>query len=233
MLSNTSSSRRDCAIASFSSLAMLAPAAPRPSAPPAASPPPKSASAPRRRKRACSTTASCPAEERPAPGQGRDRRGEQDQHQALHLRRRPRPLVGPGYDCSGAVSYALQGGDSSKARCPPARWKAGARRRGRWITVYANAGHAYTVIAGIRWDTSGDTGGETGPRWHQGRARRVGFVARHPAGTRAGEDAGGRVLRLGQPAGLGGGGGGGGERRRGEGTRVRRPLCPCFPEQLG
>ena len=37
---------------------------------------------------------------------------------------------------------------------------------GRWITVYANAGHAYAVIAGMRLDTSGDEGGETGPRWH-------------------------------------------------------------------
>ena len=41
-------------------------------------------------------------------------------------------------------------------------WGPGA---GRWITVYANAGHAFAVIAGLRWDTVGDSSG-TGPRWH-------------------------------------------------------------------
>ena len=35
-----------------------------------------------------------PPAERAAGGQEGDRRGEQDPHQALHLRRRPRPLVG-------------------------------------------------------------------------------------------------------------------------------------------
>jgi hypothetical protein len=52
---------------------------------------------------------------------------------------------------------------------------------GRWISVYANAGHAYAVIAGLRWDTSGDSSG-TGPRWHPDMASPSGFVARHPPG---------------------------------------------------
>ena len=52
---------------------------------------------------------------------------------------------------------------------------------GRWITVYANAGHAYAVIAGVRWDTAGDASG-TGPRWHPELLENKGFVARHPAG---------------------------------------------------
>ncbi len=37
--------------------------------------------------------------------------------------------------------------------------------KGRWITIYANAGHAFAVIDGLRWDTVGDSEG-TGPRWH-------------------------------------------------------------------
>ena len=53
---------------------------------------------------------------------------------------------------------------------------------GRWITVYANAGHAYAVIAGYRWDTSGDAGGKPGPRWHEDLRDNAGFVARHPLG---------------------------------------------------
>jgi cell wall-associated NlpC family hydrolase len=87
-----------------------------------------------------------------------------------------------GYDCSGAVSYALHGGeliDSPMPSGPMASW--GRPGPGRWITIYANAGHAYAVIAGLRWDTSGDTSG-TGPRWHADMASNAGFVARHPAG---------------------------------------------------
>jgi cell wall-associated NlpC family hydrolase len=87
-----------------------------------------------------------------------------------------------GYDCSGAVSYALRGGaflDSPLPSGPMERW--GSPGAGRWITVYANSGHAYAVIAGLRWDTSGDTSG-TGPRWHAEMASSSGFVARHPPG---------------------------------------------------
>jgi cell wall-associated NlpC family hydrolase len=87
-----------------------------------------------------------------------------------------------GYDCSGAVSFALHGGeliDSPLPSGPMERW--GSPGPGRWITVYANAGHAYAVIAGLRWDTSGNTSG-TGPRWHADMASSAGFVARHPPG---------------------------------------------------
>ncbi len=54
-----------------------------------------------------------------------------------------------GYDCSGAVSYALHGGefiDSPLPSGPMAKW--GLAGLGRWITVYTNPGHAYAVIAG-------------------------------------------------------------------------------------
>jgi hypothetical protein len=53
--------------------------------------------------------------------------------------------------------------------------------KGRWITIYANAGHAFAVIDGLRWDTAGDSSG-TGPRWHPEMVSTVGYVARHPAG---------------------------------------------------
>lgn len=88
-----------------------------------------------------------------------------------------------GYDCSGSVSYALHGGkflESPLPSGPMMNW--GEEGEGRWITVYANGGHAYAVIAGFRWDTSGDEGDETGPRWHAELRDNVGFVARHPAG---------------------------------------------------
>jgi cell wall-associated NlpC family hydrolase len=89
-----------------------------------------------------------------------------------------------GYDCSGAVSFALHGGSLITTPMPSgslAGW--GSAGKGRWITVYANGGHAYAVIAGLRWDTAGNTSG-TGPRWHKSLRAAAGgpFTARHPAG---------------------------------------------------
>jgi hypothetical protein len=87
-----------------------------------------------------------------------------------------------GYDCSGSVSFALHGGEFIESPMPSGpmeKW--GLAGLGRWITVYANPGHAYAVIAGVRWDTSGDSSG-TGPRWHEDLLSNAGFVARHPAG---------------------------------------------------
>ncbi|MBK5220089.1 MAG: C40 family peptidase [Thermoleophilia bacterium] len=87
-----------------------------------------------------------------------------------------------GYDCSGAVSYALHGGEFLEAPMPSGpmeKWALSGE--GRWITVYTNPGHAYAVIAGYRWDTSGDSG-ESGPRWHEDLRDNVGFLSRHPAG---------------------------------------------------
>jgi hypothetical protein len=86
-----------------------------------------------------------------------------------------------GYDCSGAVSKVLNAVgalddplDSTGLR----RW--GERGRGRWITVYANRSHAYLVIAGLRFDTSGRGG--KGPRWRAEPRPSAGFVPRHPDG---------------------------------------------------
>ena len=89
-----------------------------------------------------------------------------------------------GYDCSGAVSFALHGGKLISVPEPSGSLESwGSAGKGRWITVYANAGHAYAVIAGLRWDTAGVTNG-TGPRWHKStRAAASGpFIARHPTG---------------------------------------------------
>jgi hypothetical protein len=85
-----------------------------------------------------------------------------------------------GFDCSGAVSYALRGGKFLKQpenSSGLARW--GERGKGEWITVYANKGHAYAVIAGLRFDTSGNNG-EDGPRWHSDKRSPKSYEARHP-----------------------------------------------------
>jgi hypothetical protein len=108
-------------------------------------------------------------------------------HAANKIRRKPYVWGGGhgrwwdrGYDCSGAVSFALRGGkliDSALPSGAMTRW--GESGLGRWITVFANGGHAYAVIAGLRWDTSG-TGGN-GPRWHEDMRNAKRFTARHPA----------------------------------------------------
>jgi len=85
-----------------------------------------------------------------------------------------------GYDCSGAVSYALRGGkfvSSPLASDGYMRWKS--RGKGKWITVYSNPGHAYMTVAGLRFDTS-NTGGN-GPRWSESLTSTSGrFSKRHP-----------------------------------------------------
>jgi hypothetical protein len=87
-----------------------------------------------------------------------------------------------GYDCSGAVSYALGGAGLLGAPVDStALMDWGEPGPGKWITVYANPSHTYAVIAGLRWDTSGEQGG-TGPKWYAELPYPKGFVVRHPAG---------------------------------------------------
>ncbi len=88
----------------------------------------------------------------------------------------------PGYDCSGAVSFALYGAGLLDTPLTSGRWRAtGNRARASWITIYASPTHTYAVIAGLRWDTVGDAQG-TGPRWHPEPPYPEGFVVRHPTG---------------------------------------------------
>ena len=87
-----------------------------------------------------------------------------------------------GYDCSGSVSYALHGGEFLESPLPSGPMESwGAEGEGRWITVYANAGHAYAEIAGYPLGHLRRLRG-TGPRWHEELLSNDGFVARHPLG---------------------------------------------------
>jgi hypothetical protein len=93
-------------------------------------------------------------------------------------------FISSGYDCSGAVSYALHGGKLLSTPLVSGSLETfGEAGPGRWITIYANAEHAYMVVAGLRFDTAGDEIG-TGPRWHPTTAAAAGgrFVVRHPVG---------------------------------------------------
>jgi cell wall-associated NlpC family hydrolase len=87
-----------------------------------------------------------------------------------------------GYDCSGSVSFALFGAGLIPEPLTSGSLEGwGEPGPGKWITVYANAGHTFMEIAGLRWDTVGDARG-TGPRWHLAPTDTSGFVARHPPG---------------------------------------------------
>lgn len=87
------------------------------------------------------------------------------------------------YDCSGTVSYALgkRGAKVLKAPMPSGsfmNWEE--RGVGDWITVYANGGHMYVVIAGLRLDTSQTPG--NGPGWSKVKLKQSGYKVRHPGG---------------------------------------------------
>jgi hypothetical protein len=85
-----------------------------------------------------------------------------------------------GYDCSGTVSYVLHAaGLLTRARESSGLMSYGYGGKGRWITVYAHGAHAYMVIAGLRFDTSGR--GEEGPRWRPEWRSGAGYVKRHPS----------------------------------------------------
>ena len=86
-----------------------------------------------------------------------------------------------GYDCSGSVSYVLHGmGRLGVPMDSGELMSYGRAGRGRYVTIYANASHAFMVIDGRRYDTSGRS--SSGSRWGPGMRSTAGYVARHPAG---------------------------------------------------
>jgi peptidoglycan hydrolase CwlO-like protein len=86
-----------------------------------------------------------------------------------------------GYDCSGSVSYALAAAgllSSPMVSGDFENW--GGAGPGRWITIYANAGHVWMDVAGWRFDTVALA--ESGTRWARGGGEFSGMVVRHPTG---------------------------------------------------
>jgi peptidoglycan hydrolase-like protein with peptidoglycan-binding domain len=96
-----------------------------------------------------------------------------------------------GYDCSGAVSYALHGANLLAVPEDSTELESyGGPGPGRWITIYANPNHTWVVVAGIAFDTA-DFGGPnipagSGPRWRSNPTGNFGdgqsYVVRHPSG---------------------------------------------------
>jgi hypothetical protein len=86
-----------------------------------------------------------------------------------------------GYDCSGSVSYALHYAGVLRTPLDSTGFMSyGLPGRGRHVTIYANAGHAYMVVDNRRFDTSARS--QTGSRWTSTHRSSAGYVARHPRG---------------------------------------------------
>ena len=96
-------------------------------------------------------------------------------------------FVDSAYDCSGSVSYALAAGGLLSAPETSGQLESwGAPGPGRWISVYASAGHVYMFVDGLRYDTAGRTG-VFSTRWQTGAdpvsgPSNAGFVVRHYPG---------------------------------------------------
>ena len=100
----------------------------------------------------------------------------------------PLDEIASTYDCSSSVAHLLYGGgllpvsadvDSTELE------SFGDPGPGRWVTIYASAGHVFMYVAGLRWDTHNAAGpgdGSTGIGWHPLVRSDAGFVARHPSG---------------------------------------------------
>jgi hypothetical protein len=98
-----------------------------------------------------------------------------------------RTFYDSGYDCSGAVSYVLHAAGFLASPMPsgPMASSWGAFGKGRWITVYANASHAYMVVAGLRFDTSavGERLNQgSGPRWRATKRKATGYTPKYYPG---------------------------------------------------
>jgi cell wall-associated NlpC family hydrolase len=93
-------------------------------------------------------------------------------------------FVDTGYDCSGSISFVFAAAGILKTTMVSgelAHW--GAPGPGKWITVFANNGHTFMYVAGLRFDTVALA--ETGTRWSNRPADEpdlASFAVRHPVG---------------------------------------------------
>ncbi|MGZ4166374.1 MAG: hypothetical protein ACXVFO_07190 [Solirubrobacteraceae bacterium] len=88
------------------------------------------------------------------------------------------------YDCSGSISYVFAAAhllDRTVVSGALENW--GRPGPGKWTTVFANAGHTFMYVAGLRFDTVALA--ETGSRWSDRSATEPDlktFAVRHPPG---------------------------------------------------
>ncbi len=87
------------------------------------------------------------------------------------------------YDCSGSISYVFAAAGLLNQTVTSGRLAGyGQAGAGKWITIFANAGHTFMFVAGLRFDTVALA--ETGSRWSDRRPDEnlSAFSVRHPIG---------------------------------------------------
>jgi len=88
-------------------------------------------------------------------------------------------FVDNAYDCSGSVGYALAAAGLLSAPETSGELESwGAAGPGRYITIYAAAGHVYMYVDGVMYNTAGRSG-VYASRWQVHGTDNSGFVARH------------------------------------------------------
>jgi len=88
-----------------------------------------------------------------------------------------------GYDCSGSESFALHGGGLVTRALDSTEFMSwGEPGKGIWITSYANSGHSFMVVAGLRFDTGYNDSTSSGPKWSTKMRPSGGYTVRHPEG---------------------------------------------------
>jgi hypothetical protein len=101
--------------------------------------------------------------------------------------------LGPAYDCSSAVSYLLhRGGVLGTSALDSSELSSyGQPGPGRFVSIYANAAHAFIYVGGLRFDTvedlaydSGPNAGKPGPKWRVSASVPgwASWTVRHPPG---------------------------------------------------
>ena len=92
--------------------------------------------------------------------------------------------IDTGYDCSGSISFVFgAAGILNTTMTSGELMSWGKPGPGKWITVFANNGHTFMYVAGLRFDTVALA--QTGSRWSNRAANEPDlntFVVRHPAG---------------------------------------------------
>ncbi len=91
-------------------------------------------------------------------------------------------FIDRAYDCSGSVSYALAAGGligAPETSGQLEHW--GAPGPGKWLTVFANAGHTFMNVDGVWFDTAGRAGPYS-TRWLTSRPSLAGYAVRHYPG---------------------------------------------------
>jgi hypothetical protein len=96
-----------------------------------------------------------------------------------------------GYDCSGAIGYALHGASLLASPLTSTGFESyGSPGPGKWISIYGDASHAFIVVAGRAFDTANYGGPNipvgSGPRWRTNPTGNLAdggqYVVRHPPG---------------------------------------------------